>query len=95
MKFRFLNVPVIPLPFFGLHQFDKAYLSLYLTLYSDWGYLTSPSPYVVNDFLANKPLFGNGFGIDLVAYYDLIWRFEYSFNDIGQHGLFIHFQAGI
>ena len=94
-KWRFLNVPVQPLPLFGVQQFDKAYYALYLTLYSDWGYLTSPDPYVINNFLANKTLFGYGAGIDLVAYYDLIWRFEYSFNALGQHGLFIHFQAGM
>ena len=95
IKFRFLNVPVQNLPLFGVHQFNKAYYALYLTLYSDWGYLTSPSPYAVNNFLANKALWGNGVGIDLVAYYDLIWRFEYSFNGLGQQGLFIHFQAGM
>ena len=94
-KFRFLNVPVQNLPLIGLRQFNKAYYALYLTLYSDWGYLTSPDPYVTNNFLANRQLWGNGIGIDLVAYYDLIWRFEYSFNGLGQHGLFIHFQAGL
>lgn len=95
IKWRFLNVPVQRLPLFGVRQFDKAYYALYLTAFSDWGYVTSPSPYVVNDFLANKPLWGNGVGIDLVAYYDLIWRFEYSFNGLGQSGFFIHFQAGM
>ncbi|MGP8217361.1 MAG: POTRA domain-containing protein [Bacteroidia bacterium] len=95
IKFRFLNVPVQNLPLFGLRQFNKAYYALYLTAYSDWGYLTSPDPYVINDFLANRPLWGNGFGIDLVAYYDLIWRFEYSFNGLGQHGFFLHFQAAM
>ena len=95
IKFRFLNVPVQNLPLFGFRQFDKAYYALYLTAFSDWGYLTSPSPYVVNNFLANIPMWGNGVGIDLVAYYDLIWRFEYSFNALGQHGFFLHFQAGM
>jgi hypothetical protein len=95
IKLRFLNVPVQQLPLFGMHQFDKAYYALYLTLFSDWGYVTSPSPYVINDFLANTSLVGNGVGIDLVAYYDLIWRFEYSFNALGQHGFFLHFQAAM
>ncbi|HTA81513.1 MAG TPA: hypothetical protein VK783_01140 [Bacteroidia bacterium] len=95
LKFRFLNVPVQTLPLFGIRQFNKAYYALYLTVFSDWGYLTSPSPYVINNFLANQQMWGNGVGIDLVAYYDLIWRFEYSFNALGQHGLFIHFQAGL
>ena len=95
IKFRFLNVPVQKLPLIGMRQFNKAYYALYLTLYSDWGYLTSPAPYVVNNFLANRQLWGNGVGIDLVAYYDLIWRFEYSFNGLGQSGFFLHFQAGM
>ncbi len=95
LKFRFLNVPAQNLPLFGIRQFNKAFYALYLAVYSDWGYLTSPSPYVINNFLANRPLWGNGVGIDLVAYYNLIWRFEYSFNGLSQNGFFIHFQAGM
>jgi outer membrane protein assembly factor BamA len=93
IKFRFLNVPVQQLPLFGFKQFDKAYYALYLTAFSDWGYVGDADPYVQNNFLANTPLWGYGAGIDLVAYYDVVLRFEYSFNKLNQHGFFLHFLA--
>jgi outer membrane protein assembly factor BamA len=93
IKFRFLNVPVQQLPLFGVKQFDKAYYALYITAFSDWGYVGAADPYVQNNYLANTPLWGNGVGIDLVAYYDIVLRFEYSFNKLNQSGFFLHFLA--
>ncbi len=93
IKFRFLNVPVQQLPLFGVKQFDKAYYALYLTAFTDWGYVGDADPNVQNNFLANTPLWGYGAGIDLVAYYDVVLRFEYSFNKLNQHGFFLHFLA--
>lgn len=93
LKFRILNVAVQTIPFLGIRQFNKAYYSLYLTAYTDWGYVGSADPYVTGSTLVNTPLWGNGFGIDLVTYYDLVWRFEYSFNKLGQNGFFLHFEA--
>jgi hypothetical protein len=31
-----------------------------------------------------------GIGIDLLTLYDITFRFEYSFNQLGQNGLFLH-----
>ena len=33
-----------------------------------------------------------GFGIDILTLYDINLRFEYSFNQLGQNGLFLHNQ---
>ncbi|HTA27500.1 MAG TPA: hypothetical protein VK809_06920, partial [Bacteroidia bacterium] len=74
-------------------QFDKAYYAFYLTAFSDWGYVGSANPYVKNDYLANTPLNGNGIGLDFVAYYDIVLRFEYSVNKLNQGGFFLHFLA--
>ena len=40
--------------------------------------------------LVNSFLYTGGFGIDVVTFYDLVFRFEYSFNQLGQSGLFFH-----
>jgi len=93
VKFKLINVPIQNLPLFGITQFSKAYYAFYLTVFSDWGYVGSPDPYVTNNFLANKAMWGNGVGLDLVTYYDLVWRFEYSYNQLGQGGFFLHFEA--
>src|SRR6185312_4372927 len=93
VKLKVLNVTVQNLPLFGITQFSKAYYAFYLTAFSDWGYVGSPDPYVTNNFLANSPMWGNGFGLDLVTYYDLVWRLEYSWNRMGQGGVYLHFEA--
>ncbi len=93
IKFRILNVPFQQLPLFGVRQFDKAYYAFYLTLFSDWGYVGAADPHVQFNTLANGPLWGNGIGLDFVAYYDVVLRFEYSFNQLNQHGFFLHFLA--
>jgi outer membrane protein assembly factor BamA len=95
VKFQLINIPAQPLPLFGIKQFDKAYFALYFTAFSDWGYVGSADPNVVNNFLANTPLWGNGVGLDVVAYYDIVVRFEYSFNKLNQSGFFLHFLAGM
>jgi len=93
IKYRILNVPVQQLPIKGIPQFDKAYYAFYITAFSDWGYVGAADPNVQNNFLANTPLWGNGVGIDFVAYYDIVLRFEYSFNQLNQQGFFLHFLA--
>jgi outer membrane protein assembly factor BamA len=93
IKFRIFNVPAQSLPLFGIHQFDKTFYALYLTAFSDWGYVGAPNPNTTNNFLANTPLWGNGIGLDFVTYYDLVLRAEYSFNKLGQSGFFLHFLA--
>ncbi len=35
-------------------------------------------------------LYTAGFGIDLVTFYDLSFKLDYSFNQLGQNGLFLH-----
>ena len=95
IKYRILNVPVQQLPIKGIPQFDKAYYAFYLTAFSDWGYVGGADPDVQHNFLANTPLWGNGVGIDFVAYYDIVLRFEYSFNKLNQSGFFLHFLADL
>jgi hypothetical protein len=93
IKFQILDIPSQTVPIIGVKQFNTTYYSLYLTAFSDWGYVTGADPYVENNFLANATLWGNGLGLDFVTYYDLVFRFEYSLNKLGQSGFFVHFVA--
>ncbi|MDD2548866.1 MAG: hypothetical protein PHD00_02090 [Bacteroidales bacterium] len=45
-----------------------------------------PSNNLEGDFI-----YGYGVGFDIVAYYDIVFRIEYSFNKFGEGGLFFHF----
>jgi hypothetical protein len=38
---------------------------------------------------------GAGIGIDMVTYYDIVLRFEYSVTRQGDRGFFISFEADI
>lgn len=95
LKFRLLNMPLVEIPYLEVKQFSKAYLAIYLCAFSEWGYVGDADPDVQNNFLANTSLWGNGVGLDIVAYYDVVVRFEYSFNKLGQSGFFIHFLASM
>ncbi len=57
-------------------------------LYGDVGYAYDKNP--GNSLLNNKLLHSWGLGFDMVTAYDLVFKFEYSFNQLGGNGLFIH-----
>jgi outer membrane protein assembly factor BamA len=70
--------------------YAKLHFSGYLNLNFDAGYVVD-SRYNDLNPLANNMLYGTGIGLDLVALYDKVIRFEYSFNKLLEHGFFIHF----
>jgi outer membrane protein assembly factor BamA len=57
-------------------------------LYGDAGYAYDKNP--GNSLLNNKLLHSWGLGIDMVTAYDLVFKFEYSFNQLDGNGLFLH-----
>lgn len=44
--------------------------------------------------LNNRTLYSGGVGFDIVAYYSWVWQIQYSWNDLGERGLFFHYKAG-
>lgn len=60
--------------------------------YGDAGY--SYSKYGLETLLGNKLLYTGGFGLDILSIYDINASFEYSFNQLGQKGLFLHIKGG-
>ena len=56
--------------------------------YGNAGYAHNPQP--GENSLSNKMLYSGGFGIDILTFYDVTFKLEYSFNAIGQNGLFLH-----
>jgi outer membrane protein assembly factor BamA len=57
-------------------------------IFGNAGYVYNPEP--GNNFLSNKMLYSGGFGIDLLTFYDFTLKFEWTFNQLGQNGLFLH-----
>lgn len=76
------------IPFLRNTSHDHIPLKIYATAFSDYGYVYNQNFY--NNSLVNRMLYTAGFGIDLVTFYDLSFKFDYSFNQLGQNGLFLH-----
>ena len=56
-------------------------------VYGNTGYVYNPQPGY--NFLSNKMLYSGGFGIDILSFYDVTFKLEYTFNQLGQNGLFL------
>lgn len=76
--------------FMPIRQFRYIPLSIYLKSYADLGYVRNYPNYEISSRLTDKLLTGVGAGIDIVASYDAVLRFEYTFNGEGQRGFFFH-----
>lgn len=77
-----------------VNKFKKFHYSFYLGLFADVGAANDQWGYPENN-LANQVQSGYGISLDLVTYYDLVFRAEYSINKFGEHGLFLHFVSPI
>lgn len=91
-RYNFLKQRQYSLSNVKLKKFSTIPIAAYAKLYYDVGYVDNPVATVDNTF-ANTTLRGFGAGIDLVTYYDRVVTFEYSFNNKGQRGLFLHFNS--
>ena len=79
LPFKVKSLPYIPFTFFA-------------KTYADLGYVYNKPEFATN--LNNRLLYTGGFGIDILTFYDVNLRFEYSFNQLNQKGLFLHTQSG-
>lgn len=92
LRYALLDNKVFKVNILPFEQFKKVPLSVYLGTYFDGGYVSENRERFSN-FLNKEWLFGGGASIDFVSYYDMVFRFEYSFNNLSEQGLFIHFVA--
>lgn len=67
---------------------ERIPIRIFAKVYGSAGYAHNPQP--GENSLSNKMLYSSGFGIDILTFYDVTFRLEYSFNAIGQNGLFLH-----
>ena len=81
----------IPFPFIP-KILTKIPFTFFAKTYSDIGYVYNKTKY--DTYLSNRLLYTGGFGIDVLTLYDINLRFEYSFNQLHEKGLFFHTQNG-
>ncbi len=89
LKYPLLKPQVGNIGFIRSEKFGKIHYALYLNWFFDAGYVENFRNYDTEN-LSNTLLMGTGFGLDLVTYYDMVFRFEASLNRKGEAGLFIH-----
>lgn len=78
------------IPFSFSKSHEKIPFRVYVKAYGDMGY--SYNKNFPQNSLVNRMLYTAGAGVDFVTLYDVVFRFEYSFNQLGQNGLFLHFK---
>ncbi len=57
-------------------------------VYGNSGYVHNPQP--GENLLSNKMLYSGGLGIDIISFYDVTFKLEWSFNQLGQNDIFLH-----
>ena len=95
-KFALLPTREYSIDFIKSEKFSKVHYAFYLNAFFDMGFADKfINQAELNNQLENTLLIGYGLGIDFVTYYDLVFRLEYSFNRMNEHGFFLHFIAPI
>jgi outer membrane protein assembly factor BamA len=77
-----VKLPIVP------KKFNTVPVRIFAKVFGDAGYAYNKYP--GNSFLNNRFLYTAGIGLDIVSFYDTCLRIEYSFNQLGQKGLFLH-----
>ncbi|HRE51790.1 MAG TPA: POTRA domain-containing protein [Flavitalea sp.] len=66
---------------------DRVPFRIYANAFTDIGFSYNKNP--GGNSLANKMLYTAGAGIDVVTFYDFVFHIDYSFNQLGEKGLFL------
>lgn len=77
----------VPVPFKNVIA-NRVPFQIFAKVYGDAGY--SYNVPETETRLNNRFLYSSGFGLDILSLYDMSLRLEYSFNQLGENGLFLH-----
>lgn len=94
LKYALLSPRTGHIPGIRSDKFGRIHYAVYLNWLLDAGFVYNSKKNNLSK-LQNTLLYGTGFGLDLVTYYDLVFRLEYSVNHLGQKNFYIHFMAPI
>lgn len=74
-------------------QFNTIPFYMFMNLHGDIGYVEDRFFQATNT-LANTWQYGYGVGIDMISYYDVVLRLEYSLNRQNRGGFYVHLTSG-
>ena len=89
LRLKFFEKTINYGKFMPLQHFRRMKFKIYLAFNVDFGYVNEPS-YAENNDLNNKWVVGYGPALDFVLFHNYLFQLEYSFNEFGESGLFIH-----
>jgi outer membrane protein assembly factor BamA len=92
LKFQLVKPSTYTIPLIRMEQFNKIHYAIYVNAFADAGYVNSDFPNPTNT-MVNTWQFSTGLGIDLVTYYDQVFRIDYAINRYGEHGFFFHVEV--
>lgn len=72
-----------------LRLFNPVPVKVYAKAFGNAGYVYN-AQYAPLNTLNNRMLYSGGVGLDIIAFADLIFKVEYSFNQLGQNGIYLH-----
>lgn len=81
---RVFHLPVVK----KLEKYNTVPVKVYAKVYTNAGYVYNPRP--GDNFLCNRFLYSSGVGLDFVVLTDFIIKLEWSFNRLGENGLYLH-----
>jgi hypothetical protein len=92
LKLQLVRPTTKTIPYLKMEQFNKVHYALYLNLFGDVGYVNNEFPNPTNT-MVNTLQFSGGIGIDLVTYYDQVFRINYAINRFGERAFFFHIET--
>lgn len=90
LKFAVIPRKIVHLKEIPLKWFRDFPLGVYLTAFTDFGYVSDNFFNNQDQFLKNKLLTGYGLGLNFISFYDTLLRVEWARNHLGQNGVFLH-----
>jgi hypothetical protein len=92
VKYQLIKPTTKTLPLIKMEQFNKVHYAVYINAFADAGYVHYEFPDPTNS-MVNTLQFSAGIGIDLVTYYDQVFRIDFAINRYGEYGVFFHLET--
>lgn len=92
LKYQLIKPTTRTIPLIPLEQFNKIHYALYINVFADAGYVRNEFPDPTNT-MVNTLQFSGGIGLDLVTYYDQVFRVDLAMNRYGEYGVFFHLET--
>ncbi|MEZ4777019.1 MAG: POTRA domain-containing protein [Bacteroidia bacterium] len=73
-----------------MQRFQDTAVGMYLTAFVDTGYILDESFNNQDQYLKGKFLTGYGVGLNIIGFYDILLRVEYSRNHLNQGGIYLN-----